>query len=89
MYTRKACTSVDDPGGYRVVCPPTHVPWTSGSINVKADLTRKWQTSSVGNMRQHELDADGKPIEESCTRNQGQKCDPRCSAAGWAYVLRL
>ena len=80
VHTRKACTSVDDPGGLSPgwSCPPTHVPWTSGSINVKADLTRKWQTSGGwGNMRQHELDADGKPIDESCTRNQGQKCDPK------------
>ena len=78
VHTRKACTSVDDAGGLSPgwSCPPTHVPWTSGSINVKADLTRKWQTSGGwGNMRQH--DADGKPIEESCTRNQGQKCDPK------------
>ena len=79
---RKACTTstilAAEPGWS---CPPTHVPWTSGSINVKADLTRKWQTSGGwGNMRQHELDADGKPIEESCTRNQGQKATRRCSA---------
>ena len=60
------------------VCPPTHVPWTSGSIGGKTDLTTKWQTGGGwGNMRIHQLAADGTPIEASCTRNGGQPCDPK------------
>ena len=46
LRTRKACKDIDTPGGLSPgwVCPPTHVPWTSGSIGVKADLSTKWQT---------------------------------------------
>lgn len=78
LHARKACT-VDRPGGMSEgwSCPPTHVPWTSGSINAKPDLTLKWQTSGGwGNMRIHQLDADGASIEASCTRNSGAACDP-------------
>jgi len=80
LHTRRPCKSIDTPGGLSPnwSCPPTHVPWTSGSINVPADPTRKWQTSGGwGNMRIHELAADGTPIESSCTRNNGQACDPK------------
>eukprot|EP00966_Prymnesium_polylepis_P335278 7390644-Prymnesium_polylepis.2 len=79
LRTRKACTDIDTPGGLSPgwVCPPTHVPWTSGSVGVKADLTLKWQTGGGwGNMRVHQLGADGEPIEGSCTRNGGKPCDP-------------
>ena len=59
-------------------CPPTHVPWTSGSLYVKPDLATKWVTGGGwGNMRIHQLGADGTPIEASCTRNQGRECDPK------------
>ena len=80
LRTRKTCHDIATPGGLSPgwACPPTHVPWTSGSINVPADPTRKWQTSGGwGNMRIHELAADGTPIESSCTRNNGQACDPK------------
>jgi len=80
LHTRRACTSMDTPGGLSPgwACPPTHVPWTSGSLGVKADLSVRWQTGGGwGNMRTHRLDANGKPIEDSCTRNQGQPCDPK------------
>ena len=79
LRTRKACTSIDTPGGLSPgwVCPPTHVPWTSGSVGVKADLTTKWQTGGGwGNMRIHKLDASGNPIESSCTRNGGRSATP-------------
>jgi hypothetical protein len=79
LRTRKSCTSVETPGGQSAgwACPPTHVPWTSGSVGVKADLTTKWQTGGGwGNMRIHRLDTSGAPIEASCTRNAGQPCDP-------------
>ena len=60
----------------RTVAP--QVPWTSGSIGGKTDLTTKWQTGGGwGNMRIHQLGADGTPIEASCTRNQGRECDPK------------
>ena len=79
MHTRKSCTS-DQPGGMSAgwACPPTHVPWTSGSLYVKPDLATKWVTGGGwGNMRIHQLGADGTPIEASCTRNQGRECDPK------------
>ena len=79
LHTRRAC-SEDLPGGMSVgwSCPPTHVAWTSGSLGVKADLSTKYQTSGGwGNMRIHRLGADGLPVEDSCTRNGGQKCDPK------------
>ena len=54
-----------------------HRPWTSGSIGVRPDLTTKWSTGGGwGNMRIHQLGADGTPIEGSCTRNGGKPCDP-------------
>ena len=79
LRTRRACTDLDTPGGMSPgwVCPPTHVPWTSGSIGTKADLATKWQTGGGwANMRIHKLDASGNPIEDTCTRNAGQPCDP-------------
>jgi len=79
LHTRRACTE-DKPGGLSDgwSCPPTHVPWTSGSLDVRQDLSSKWQTSGGwGNMRIHQLAADGTPVEGSCTRNQGQQCDPK------------
>ena len=79
LHTRSKCVE-DRPGGMSEgwSCPPTHVAWTSGSLGVKPDLTTKWQTSGGwGNMRIHRLDANGEPIEDSCTRNGGQKCDPK------------
>ena len=79
LRTRKACTT-DLPGGLSEgwSCPPTHVPWTSGTIGAKPDLSVKWQTGGGwGNMRIHQLAADGTPIEASCTRNGGQPCDPK------------
>ena len=78
LRTRKACTSIETPGGLSPgwACPPTHVAWTSGSVGVPADLGAKWQTGGGwGNMRIHRLDAGGAPIEASCTRNGGQPCD--------------
>eukprot|EP00320_Phaeocystis_rex_P007192 CAMPEP_0119066074 /NCGR_PEP_ID=MMETSP1178-20130426/8732_1 /TAXON_ID=33656 /ORGANISM="unid sp, Strain CCMP2000" /LENGTH=256 /DNA_ID=CAMNT_0007047649 /DNA_START=31 /DNA_END=801 /DNA_ORIENTATION=+ len=78
LHTRKACTE-DKPGGLSDgwSCPPTHVPWTSGSLGIKADLSARWQTSGGwGNMRIHRLAADGSPVDGSCTRNGGQPCDP-------------
>ena len=78
LRTRKACTT-DLPGGLSEgwSCPPTHVPWTSGTLGAKPDLSVKWQTGGGwGNMRIHQLAADGTPIEASCTRNGGQACDP-------------
>ena len=37
---------------------------------------QRWKTGGGwGNMRIHQLDADGAPIESSCTRNHGQQCD--------------
>ena len=77
LHARKACTE-DLPGGMSPgwSCPPTHVPWTSGSLHVPADLSVKWQTSGGwGNMRIHKL--AGVPIEASCTRNAGAPCDPK------------
>ena len=46
LRTRRSCTDIDTPGGMRPGwdCPPTHVPWTSGSIGGKTDLATKWQT---------------------------------------------
>jgi len=79
LKTRKPCTSIDTPGGLSPnwSCPPTHVPWTSGSVGVKADLSTKWSTGGGwGNMRLHRLDADGNQVEGSCTRNGGKECDP-------------
>jgi len=79
LRTRKACTSIDTPGGLSPgwVCPPTHVPWTSGSIGVQPDLSLRWQTGGGwGNMRIQQLGPDGVPIESTCTRNNGQSCDP-------------
>ena len=79
LHTRPKCI-IDLPGGQSEgwSCPPTHVPWTSGSLGVKPDLSIKWQTSGGwGNMRIHRLAADGTPIESSCTRNGGQVCDPK------------
>lgn len=58
------------------------VPWTSGSVGVKADLSKKWQTGGGwGNMRIHEFGSLGQlgsqgAIEGTCTRNAGQPCDP-------------
>lgn len=79
LHTRPKCI-IDLPGGQSEgwSCPPTHVPWTSGSLGVKPDLNIKWHTSGGwGNMRIHRLEADGTPIESSCTRNGGQACDPK------------
>ena len=79
LHTRSRCTE-DKPGGMSDgwSCPPTHVPWTSGSIGVTPDLTVKYETGGGwGNMRIHQLDAKGVPIEGSCTRNQGSPCDPK------------
>jgi len=79
LHTRKQCVE-DQPGGLSEAwsCPPTHVPWTSGSIGLKPDPAIRWQTSGGwGNMRIHKLDSAGSPIEDSCTRNNGQKCDPK------------
>ena len=80
LKTRKMCTDINTPGGLSPnwACPPTHVPWTSGSIGVPVDLSTKWQTSGGwGNMRVHKLRGnDSEPIEETCTRNHGQPCDP-------------
>lgn len=79
LHTRSKCVE-DKPGGMSEgwSCPPTHVPWTSGSLGVKPDLSVKWQTSGGwGNMRIHQLDAKGVAVEDSCTRNHGQKCDPK------------
>ena len=79
LRTRRSCTDIDTPGGMSPgwVCPPTHVPWTSGSIGGKTDLTTKWQTGGGwGNMRITQLDSAGNPIESTCTRNAGQPCDP-------------
>ena len=79
LRTRKACESIETPGGLSPgwACPPTHVPWTSGSVGVKPDLSLKWQTGGGwGNMRIHQLDESGSPIESSCTRNGGAPCDP-------------
>ena len=58
---------------------PLQAQWTSGSFGgPKVDLSVKWQTSGGwGNMRQMLLDADGNPIESTCTRNHGAKCDPK------------
>ena len=78
LRTRKTCNDFETPGGMSPgwACPPTHVPWTSGSVGVKADLSKKWQTGGGwGNMRIHELGPLG-PIEGTCTRNAGQPCDP-------------
>ena len=80
LRTRRSCTDIDTPGGMSPgwVCPPTHVPWTSGSIGGKTDLAVKWSTGGGwGNMRIHQLAADGTPIEASCNRNGGQPCDPK------------
>ena len=66
-------------GTRRNLSVPTHVPWTSGSVGVKTERNpiTKYQTSGGwGNMRIHELDASGSPIEGSCTRNGGKPCDP-------------
>mmetsp|Transcript_4377 Transcript_4377/g.9591 ORF Transcript_4377/g.9591 Transcript_4377/m.9591 type:complete len:161 (-) Transcript_4377:238-720(-) len=79
LRTRRSCTS-DQPGGQSLgwACPPTHVPWTSGSLNQRPDLSTKWQTGGGwGNMRIHQLDSSGTPIPSSCTRNAGQPCDPK------------
>jgi hypothetical protein len=80
LRTRKACKDIDTPGGMSPgwVCPPTHVPWTSGGFGGPAvDLSTKWQTGGGwGNMRVHKLNAEGEPIEETCSRNGGQACDP-------------
>ena len=79
LHTRSKCTE-DKPGGLSDSwsCPPTHVPWTSGSIGVTPDLTVKYETGGGwGNSRIHQLDAKGAPIESSCTRNQGAPCDPK------------
>ena len=81
LRTRKTCKE-DLPGGMSAgwACPPTHVPWTSGSVGVKTERNpiTKYQTSGGwGNMRIHELATDGTPIESSCTRNNGQACDPK------------
>ena len=78
LRTRKTCNDFETPGGMSPgwACPPTHVPWTSGSVGVKADLSKKFQTGGGwGNMRIHELGPLG-PIEGTCTRNAGQPCDP-------------
>ena len=79
LRTRKTCVDINTPGGLSPgwACPPTHVPWTSGSPGTKADVSVKWQTGGGwGNMRIHRLGADGlTPIEESCTRNGGSPCD--------------
>ena len=79
LHTRKTC-SEDKPGGMSAgwSCPPTHVPWTSGSLYQKVDLSTHWQTGGGwGNMRIHKLGDDGAPIEASCTRNNNQPCDPK------------
>lgn len=79
LHTRSKCVE-DQPGGMSEgwSCPPTHVPWTSGSIGTKPDLSIKWTTGGGwGNMRIHKLDSKGVPIEETCTRNNGQRCDPK------------
>ena len=77
LRTRRSC-KVDEPGGLSAgwACPPTHVPWTSGSLNgPPVDFSVKWQTSGGwGNMRVHRLATDGAPIESSCTKNSGQPC---------------
>ncbi|KAL1515008.1 hypothetical protein AB1Y20_004079 [Prymnesium parvum] len=77
LHTRRACVD-DQPGGMSPgwACPPTHVPWTSGSIGgPPLDLKTKWETSGGwGNMRVHRLDEAGKPIVETCTKNGGQPC---------------
>lgn len=46
LRTRKTCTDINTPGGLSPgwACPPTHVPWTSGTPGTKPDLTTKWQT---------------------------------------------
>jgi hypothetical protein len=80
LHTRKACTSIDTPGGQSPdwSCPPTHVPWTSGSIGVSADLGTRWETGGGwGNMRIHQVDDHFRPIESTCTRNHNQPCDPK------------
>ena len=43
LRTRKTCNDFETPGGMSPgwACPPTHVPWTSGSVGVKADLSKK------------------------------------------------
>ena len=80
LHTRRACVD-DRPGGMSEgwSCPPTHVPWTSGSLHVpRPDPSIKWETSGGwGNMRIHMLGADGAPIDASCTCNQGAPCDPK------------
>jgi len=79
LRTRKTCHDINTPGGMSPgwACPPTHVPWTSGTPGTTADLSKKWQTGGGwGNMRVHQLDANGDPIESSCTRNAGSPCDP-------------
>ena len=80
LRTRRSCTDINTPGGMSPgwVCPPTHVPWTSGSLGARPDLATKWSTGGGwGNMRIQQLAADGAPVEGSCTRNGGQPCDPQ------------
>jgi len=79
LRTRKACNDINTPGGMSPgwVCPPTHVPWTSGSPGTQAEKTLKYQTGGGwGNMRITQLDASGEPIESTCTREAGKPCDP-------------
>ena len=79
LRTRKACTDINTPGGLSPgwACPPTHVPWTSGTPGTTPDLSIKWQTGGGwGNMRIHRLAADGlTPVDGTCTRNGGAPCD--------------
>ena len=79
LRTRKTCTDINTPGGLSPgwACPPTHVPWTSGTPGTTPDLSIKWQTGGGwGNMRIHKLAADGlTPVDGSCTRNGGAPCD--------------
>ena len=79
LHTRAACKA-DLPGGQSPgwSCPPTHVAWTSGSLDTRPDHSVKWQTSGGwGNMRIHQLGVDGLPINGTCTRNNGAPCDPK------------
>lgn len=47
MGTRKGCRT-DEPWA----CPPTHVPWTSGTPGGTYDPAQRWSTSGGwGNMR--------------------------------------
>lgn len=77
LRTRSKCKE-DLPGGLSEgwSCPPTHVPWTSGSLGGPLfDPKVKWETSGGwGNMRIHKLDNEGVPMVETCSKNAGQPC---------------